>query len=140
VLHLFHPALVHFSVAFLVTGAVCEALGILKAREGLERFGGTLVLLGTVSLLPTLVTGFLARNSIAIPPGAADAVALHERLELIASALFLGSQFWKAWGGGRLAAGQRLPYALVLLLGVLVVVAGAATGGHMVYRLSVGIE
>ena len=123
-----------------MTGAVCEASGIFKTREGLERFGGTLVLLGTVSLLPTLVTGFLAKNSIAIPTGAVDVVALHERLELIASALFLGSQFLKAWGGGRLAAGLRLPYAIVLLVGVLVVVAGAATGGHMVYRLSVGIE
>ena len=105
-LHLFHPALVHFSVAFLVTGAVCEALGIFKGREGLEKFGGTLVLLGTASLLPTLVTGFLAKNSIELPTGAAAVVELHERLELTGSALFLGSQFWKAWGGGRLAAGQ----------------------------------
>ena len=139
-LHLLHPALVHFSIAFLVTGAVCEASGIFKAREGLEKFGGTLVLLGTLSLFPTVVTGFLAKNSIAIPTGAMDVVALHERLELIASALFIGSQFLKAWGGGRLASGLRLPYALVLLVGVVVVVAGAATGGHMVYRHSVGIE
>ena len=59
---------------------------------------------------------------------------------LATSALFLGSQFWKAWGGGRLAAGQRSPYALLLLVGVLLVIAGAATGGHMVYRLAVGVE
>jgi uncharacterized membrane protein len=131
---------VHFSVAFLVTGAVCEAMGILKARDGLGRFGGTLVLLGTASLLPTLITGFLAKNSITIPTGAENVVALHERLGLVASALFVGSQFVKAWGGGRLAAGQRLPYAVLLLVGVLVVVAVAATGGHMVYRLSVGID
>jgi uncharacterized membrane protein len=140
VLHLIHPALVHFSVAFLVTGGVCEAVGIFKARVGLERFGAILVLAGVASLLPTIVTGFLAKNSITIAAEAAGAVAWHERLELIAAAVFVGSQFWKAWGGGRLPDRQRAPYACVLTVGVLLVIAGAAVGGHMVYRLGVGIE
>ena len=109
-------------------------------REPLERFGGSLVLAGTASLLPTVVTGFLAEFSITIPAGAADRVSLHQRLGLATFGLFLTSQFWKAWGGGRLAAGHRLPYAVLLLVGVLLVVAGATTGGHMVYRLAVGVE
>lgn len=139
-LNLLHPVLVHFSVAFLVTGGLCEALGIFKSHEPLERFGGTLVLAGTASLLPTVITGLLAEFSITIPAGANDAVSLHQRLGLATFGLFVVSQFWKAWGRGRLAAGQRLPYALVLLVGVVLVVAGAATGGHMVYRLAVGVE
>jgi uncharacterized membrane protein len=131
---------VHFSVAFLVTGGLCEALGILRGREPLERFGGTLVLAGTASLLPAVISGFLAEFSITIPAGAAGSVSLHQRLGLATFALFLVGLFWKAWGRGQLPAGQRLPYALLLLVGVVLVIAGAATGGHMVYRLAVGIE
>ena len=61
-LHLFHPALVHFSVAFLIAGGVLEAWGILTRRAGPEKFGAVLVLAGTVSLLPTVVAGTLAAN------------------------------------------------------------------------------
>ena len=138
-LHLFHPAVVHFSVAFLLVGGACEATGILTRREPLERFGGTLVVVGTLTLLPTVITGFLAEFSITIPQGAADAVSLHQNLGLATFALYLGTLFWKAWGGGRVPAGQRLPYAVIVLVGVMLVAAVAATGGHMVYRLSVGI-
>ena len=56
-LHLVHPALVHFSVAFLVFGAIAEAGGLLARREALARWGGQLVLVGCVSLVPTIVSG-----------------------------------------------------------------------------------
>ena len=61
-LHLLPPAAVHFSVAFLVAGGLGESFGILLRRPGIERWSGTLVLLGTLSLFPTVVTGFLAEN------------------------------------------------------------------------------
>ena len=138
-LHLLHPAVVHFSVAFLLAGGLCEAFGIFTGREPLERFGGTLVVVGTITLLPTVITGFLAEFSLTIPEGTADAISLHQRLGLATFALFLVTLLWKAWGGGRVPAGQRLPYALLVLVGVVLVAAVAATGGHMVYRLSVGI-
>ena len=98
-LHLLHPAVVHFPVAFLLGGGVCEAIGILTGREPLERFGGTLVVVGTITLLPTVITGFLAEFSLTIPEGTADAVSLHQRLGLATFALFLVTLFWKAWGG-----------------------------------------
>jgi uncharacterized membrane protein len=137
--HLFHPALVHLSVAFLVAGGLCEAGGILGRRAALERFGATLVVVGTLSLLPTIVTGFLAKNSIDLPADAADDLELHERLGLTAAGVFVAVQFWRAWGRGRVSPGQRTAYALVVLAGVVLVVAVAVVGGEMVYVHGVGV-
>ena len=62
VLHLVHPVLVHFTIAFLVVGGLVEAYGIAVARERPERFGGALTVLGTIALVPTIVAGFLAET------------------------------------------------------------------------------
>lgn len=138
-MHLFHPVFVHFSVAFLVTGGLCEVWGILGRHEARERFGAALLLLGTVSLLPTVATGFLAGNSVD-PLDAKSHLVVHERVGLAVLGLFLASQFWKAWGGGRLPERQRKGYVVLVLIGVALVVFGAYVGGDLVYVHGVGVD
>ena len=138
-LHVLHPIFVHFSAAFLVAGASCEAAGILGRKPSLERFGSALTVAGTISLLPTVATGFLAENVLDVPPGATSLLARHEAMGLWILATFLAAQLWRAWFRGALPATQRRLYAAVLLAGVALVVWGAFLGGEMVYRLGVGV-
>lgn len=138
--HLLHPIFVHFSAAFLVSGGGFEAYGILRRREGIASFGSMLVLLGTLSLVPTVVTGFLAQNSIEVPPGAEPLLAWHEGTGLSVLAVFLSSQLWKGWFRGRIPPGQRFLYATLLILGAALVGYGALLGGEMVYAHGVGVK
>jgi len=139
-LHLVHPVFVHFSAAFLVAGAIVEALAIFAGRERIERFGAVLVLAGTVSLVPTVAAGYLAQNVLDVPAGAGDLLWRHERVGLGILAVFLASQLWKAWFRGRVPVGQRTLYACVVLLGAALVAYGAFLGGEMVYGLGVGVK
>lgn len=138
-LHLFHPALVHVSVAFLVLGGLCETYGIVRRNPTIARFGEVLVPLGTLSLLPTVVTGFLAANSLTVPPAAEGLLELHERVGLTVLGLFIVLALWKAWDGGEIRESHRHAYALTLLGGVALVAYGAFLGGLMVYREGVGV-
>lgn len=139
-LHLFHPALVHFSIALLALGGSVEAVGLLARREGPTRFGGALVVLGTLSLVPTVVSGFLAADTVSPDgPVATALLARHERNGLILLGWFGGMLFWKGWHRGRLPGGQGRLYALLLLTGVTLVAYGAWLGGLLVYRHGVGV-
>jgi uncharacterized membrane protein len=138
-LHLIHPALVHFTVAFLVLGGACEAAGLLAGRSGLARWGGGLVLVGAVSLVPTIVSGYLAANTIERVEGARELLAAHERNGLLLLGAVAGCLFWKSWCGGRLPPGHQRPYALLLAGTVLLAVWGAWLGGRMVYAHGVGV-
>ena len=138
-LHLLHPALVHLTVAFLVAGGGTELCGIALRREGARRFGGILVGLGVASLLPTIVAGYLAANSLTLQPAAAEAVVDHERLGLLTLGTFLPLLVLKAWGRGRAPDRFALVYALGLAVGVALAAATAYEGGMMVYRLGVGV-
>jgi uncharacterized membrane protein len=139
VLHLVHPVLVHFTIAFLVVGGLVEAYGIAAARERPERFGGALTLLGTIALVPTIVAGFLAENSLPLNGAAASTVDDHERLGLIVLGIFAPLLVVKAWGRGRPPERWRGLYAAGLIAGVAAAGATAYVGGLMVYRLGVGV-
>jgi len=138
--HLIHPALVHFTVAFLVVGGACEVWGILTRRDELARWGGQLILIGLASLGPTIVSGFLAANVVEIPQGTLDLLDTHEQNGLVLLALLLGIQFWKAWSGGKLGAMESRFYALMLVVVIALTIWGAWLGGQLVYVRGIGIR
>ena len=138
-LHLFHPALVHATVAFLIVGGLVEAYGIGRHRDGVERFGGALVVLGTVSLVPAIVAGFLAENSLTLSTAGEEAVDNHERIGLLVLGVFVPLLLLKAWGRGRPPLRFRGLYAAGLIVGVALAVTAAYLGGVMVYALGVGV-
>lgn len=139
-LHLFHPAFVHFSVALLIVGGLWEAWGQLTDRERAMRSGGTLTIFGTLSLLPTVVSGYFAANTVPVPPAAKGDFDLHELNGWLVVAVFVGLLFWKGWHRGEVPAGQRRLYGAVLLVGVLLVGLGAFLGGELVYLHGVGVS
>lgn len=138
-LHLIHPALVHFSVSLLILGGAVEAWALLTRREGPARFGSILVTCGTISLLPTIVTGYLAVNTVELPASAESVLDAHERNGLFLIGLFVGAQFWKGWFRGELPRAQRPFYAMLLIAGVLLAAYSALLGGELVYKLGVGV-
>ena len=138
-LHLIHPVLVHATVAFLIVGGLVEAYGIASHRERAARFGGVLVVLGTVSLVPTIIAGFLAENALTLSTAAVDAVDDHERLGLLAFGVFVPLLLMKAWGRGRPPDRFRGLYVAGLIVAVALAVGTAYLGGLMVYELGVGV-
>jgi uncharacterized membrane protein len=139
-LHLLHPAFVHFSIALLFLGGLWEAWGQATGGETAIRRGGIMTIVGTLTLLPTLVTGYLAANSVPVPDSAGTVFGLHEFNGWVVAALFVGLLFWKAWYRGSVPEAQRRYYAAALLLGVLLVGYGAFLGGDLVYMHGMGVR
>ena len=121
-MHLIHPALVHFSVAFIVVGGLCEAIGILLRRETLALWGGQLTVIGLISLAPTIASGYLAANTVSLPDGGKMLLDWHERNGLVLAFMLLLTLFWKAWNRGELAGFQAKAYALTMLVVVWIAV------------------
>ena len=138
-LHLFHPALVHLTVAFLVAGGLVEAFGLVRRRGALERFGMVLVVAGTTSLIPTSLAGFLAENSLKLTEAGAAAVDQHERFGIMVLGVFLPLLLVRAWGRGSVPTSMRSIYLAGLVVGIALTVTVAYMGGRMVYGLGVGV-
>lgn len=139
-MYLLHPAFVHFSVACVTLGGACEIAGLLLRRAGLARWGGQLLLVGLGSLVPTLVSGYLAANTANVGESGRALLGAHERNGWIVFALLLGTQFAKAWHAGRLPQRWDRWYALALALAVLFTCYNAWIGGQLVFAHGIGVR
>ena len=138
-LHLLHPALVHFAIAFLVVGPALESWGVLARRETAARFGSVLTIAGMAALAPTIVAGYLAANALAVEGATRAALDRHESFGLMLLGVCLAVALARAWMRGRIEGGARVPY--VIGLWVVIALAGttALLGGRLVYGLGVGV-
>lgn len=139
-LHLIHPVLVHFVVAFLVVGGIVEAAGIVRGWREAERFGAAANLLGVGFLVVAVATGFLAANSVRLPAGARDALEDHESAGLVLLGVWLLVVLWKAWFRGALPDRQRVLLAVALVVAAGLTLWVAYLGGHLVYGHGVGVS
>jgi uncharacterized membrane protein len=139
VLHLVHPALVHFTVAFLVAGALLEAWGVLLHRPATARWGGALTVAGTIAMVPTIAAGYLAANSLEIAEDAKRLLDRHESLGLMLLGACLAVALGRAWTRGRIEGGARAPYALGLIAVAGLAATAAYYGGRLVYVFAVGV-
>lgn len=139
-MHLLHPAVVHFSVAFVVAGGLLEAVGYGVSLPGWVRWGNGLVLAGLVSLVPTLATGYLASNNVVAEGPGRDVMDAHEQNGWIVFGLLLVTQFWKLWSGEELSGSRARAYAVAMLVVVAFTLYSALLGGRMVYGHAVGVR
>ena len=133
-----HPAVVHFSVAFLVVGGLSGMLGYLGGRQAWMRFGHRMLVLGCLFVVPTLISGYLAANSVVASGEAMVAMDRHEISGWGVAAMVALALLWLGWFRGEIPSIQRVAFAL-WLGGVVAVVAYAGwLGGQLVYVFQVG--
>lgn len=137
-----HPLIVHFTIALLLTAAAMFVLGAAFARRPLGP-AVTLVArwnlaLGIVAAILALVTGWQAYNTVTHDEPSHGNMVVHLRWALGAAGLFIAAAA-AAWFDRRRAAGGGLA-----LLALLAVASGALfvtgwIGGENVYRYGLGV-
>jgi uncharacterized membrane protein len=122
-----HPALTDLPIGFWTSSWVFDLIGGPDRRAAAQ----TLVGLGVVSALPTVVTGL---SDWAGTAGKARPIGfLHGSVNLVAVVCYGAS--WLARRRGRHAAGVALG-----MVGATAATLAAHFGGHLVYRLGVGVR
>jgi uncharacterized membrane protein len=135
--HLIHPFLVHFSVAFLTAGTAIGLWGAVRRRE--MPFATPLVVAGTLSLLVTIASGYLAANTTLFHDAARPVLDAHERNGWFVLGVFALGLFARAWGGGTVTPRWRPVYALWLGFGAALALRSAWFGGQLVYEHGIGV-
>lgn len=138
----YHPFVVHFPVALLTVGFLCDAAGVLCRRDHLLRTGYLLLVLGAVSAIAAALTGNAAEDAAARIPGIAPALEQHESISTAATWLAIGLALFRTHltFKEKFAGNLRYVYlAGAAATAVLVAVCGY-TGGRMSYEYGPGIR
>lgn len=138
-----HPIAIHFPLALLLSGGVFSLGSCLVRREelrvALQAAGIWNFRLGALALIPALLTGWAAYQTVAHDAPSHAAMTLHRNLALATGTVFLGlaSLAWrgrgKGWPTGWLVGA-------VLLAGLVLLGTTGFLGGNLVYRYGLGVQ
>ena len=129
----FHPALVHFPIAWLVGLAIIDFFGLVRRREAWQR-AGIFVLAGTVlSLLPTATTGLLRAAYMPMDAATHALLVTHRTLNFVVAGLVLAAFALRLWRRNSLQGGWRITYLALVAAACCAVLLAADFGGRMVY-------
>ena len=134
-----HPFLTHFPIALFTATLVFDGISILVKNHSFERIGWWTMLLGTLGLVGSIITGLLAKGSIHISPPSSAVLEMHEQIAFVIAAIATCSLLW------RISARTHLPqrraiYFMVITALVVFTWVGAWYGGELVYRYGVGVQ
>lgn len=129
-----HPLLIHFPIALLSVSLLCDGLGLLLKQVELERVGWWNLVLGLISALGSVVTGFLADTEIGHMAYPFPIFKVHGSTQLLATLLFSALFLWRRQSRGDLPRGSYQTQ-LYLVLGSLAV-GLLFYGGHLGARLA----
>lgn len=136
----FHPLLVHFPIALLVTALIADSLAYLMKNEVLSRWGGFLVVSAALFEIPTMVAGFLEVQRLGLRIDRYPTLRWHVIMGLLMLTVTALVSYVRT---SRPARGLPTPawvwLALTFVLAGLVSVTGFF-GGWLVYEDGVGVK
>jgi uncharacterized membrane protein len=133
-----HPALVHFPIAFFLSGVTLDLYAWWMRREDLARIATGILAAGVIMAVPTALAGLLAFFTVPAHTEAAHTRMLwHLGLEVAAVALFTAVVIVR-WRDG-LALPGAASRGLGLLAAAILIVA-SYLGGDLVYHGGAGVD
>ncbi len=133
--HPLHPMLVHFPLACWSIATVVD-LAATHYSEGAWRLAATLLVIGVVMALPTIVTGIIELIQVPDEPKVMRDAYLHMGVMMLAFALYVASLLMRVEAGHFIAPGKAA--IIVSVCGLATLLIGAWLGGSLVYGYGVG--
>lgn len=139
----FHPRLVHFPIALLVTGVVLVLLHLWRREPwhgiSFERTGFASLVLGWLTIVPAVITGLIDQNAIAIDAPARNVSNMHITAIVVTwivfgLAIYLRIRRRQIMDDPR----SRWLYIGLLLAGLAGLLVAGELGGQLTYLFGVG--
>jgi len=139
----YHPQIVHFVVALLITGVVARLVSLTGRLAFTGPAAAALILAGTVAAVAAVKSGTDAHGPVERVPGAREAVVEHEEWGERARNVFLAVAALElaalALGSRRAGKVFRMGSAAIGLVGVFALFEAAEHGGDLVYNYAGGV-
>ena len=129
----FHPAFVHFPVAWIVILVIFEIVALRTRDPYWSRASFVILFLTVLSFIPAMTTGFLLEDSVGGGPGFHDLLELHETLNIIAACIIAAAFLLQIFLIRDDKSIWKKAYLACVLASAGIVLYSAHVGGKMVF-------
>ena len=134
----FHPLVVHFPIALLLSALLIDVLGLVLKRPGWHHIALWNLSLGTLGAAAAVLTGLQAEDVAKHSFEIWRVIELHKRLGISTLILAIMVVTWRLRKRDHLSPRGRLATIVAMLIMASTLSVGASLGGRLVYELGVG--
>lgn len=135
-----HPMLVHFPLAFLPAFLIIDLAGTWFKKAEWRVVASWLLYMGAISTVFTVVSGFLAGNSVMHGDNVHGIMEALELYGIVTLALVFVLSIWRWVGGSRMRGGANVLFLIVAAVLCAIMLLAADLGGLLVYKYGIGVE
>jgi len=139
-MHVLHPVFVHFTVALLITAALL--LFVARVHPWAEKcrvVGNWNLIIGAISLLPTVGAGFYAFNTVAHDAPSHLAMIDHRNFAVVTALVWCVLAIWRIWVL-RQKRRSGWPFFWSVFLAVFLLGITGFKGGELVFQHGLGVS
>lgn len=137
-----HPLVLHFPIAFLIAAFCCEVIGYFFNQAYFTKTGKWTLLLGTITLAATALTGWLGHKTVSHSESSYALIEKHQLLGFITLGIFVTLVVLRFIVLPKMAK-KKIVMACILIVnmvGLGTMIWGADLGGRLVYEMGVGVQ
>lgn len=135
-----HPMLVHFPIAFLPAFLIIDLAGTWFKKAEWRVVASWLLYMGAISTVFTVISGFLAGNSVMHGDNVHDIMEALELYGIVTLVLVFVLSIWRWVGGSRMRGGANVLFLTVATVLCAIMLLAADLGGLLVYKYGIGVE
>jgi uncharacterized membrane protein len=139
-LYLFHPVLVHFTIALFSLSVLFDILGKLTKLEGFRSAAWFNLIFASLSVIATVIFGLIAESRAPHTDAGHELLETHETIGFIVLGIIFILTIWRIILKSKLPVKGLAIYFVFSVLGVGLMFVGGYYGGEMVYTHGYGVK
>ncbi|MDD5412092.1 MAG: DUF2231 domain-containing protein, partial [Methylobacter sp.] len=135
-----HPLLVHFPIAFLSAFFALDLVGTLAKKAQWRSVASWFLYIGTVATVFTVISGFMAADSVAHGENVHDLMERLEQVGILVLFFAVVLSIWRMKSGGLIRGAANIFFLIFSALLCVLLIVSSDMGGLLVYKYGVGVE
>ncbi|MGA1196870.1 MAG: DUF2231 domain-containing protein [Candidatus Latescibacterota bacterium] len=138
----YHPLIVHFPIALLITGSLAEFFALIFKRDDLRHFAFWALVLGLTGTIAAYISGSIAEEAVEHIPSLHNSLEAHEEIATIALCTWIGLVGLRILLTLRnwLDSSIFRVYLALLMAGTILIGITGYRGGQLVYQHGAGFH
>jgi uncharacterized membrane protein len=139
-IYLFHPMIVHFTIALFSFSVLMDILGLIMKKDSFHVASWYSLITSGIAVIFTVIAGAIAEIMVKIPPDVQDILEIHEKIGFSVFTVILSLAIWRIVLKGKMPEKGRTLFIVISIIGVIIMTIGGYFGGELVYTHGVAVK
>jgi uncharacterized membrane protein len=139
-IYLFHPMVVHFTIALFLFSVLMDILGLITKKSTFHVVSWYSLFTSGIAVIFTVMAGLIAESTANPSIPAQGIIEIHEKFGFTVLTIIWVLTIWRIILKGKMPVKGLTLFMVISIIGVIAITIGGYLGGELVYTYGVAVK